>query len=275
MLFRSTLAASVALLLVASSVSADAATSANSELKPRDLEERTSAAKVITSCTKSGTFALTFDDGPWNYGHEISSTIVKAGGLTTFFVNGNNYGCIYDWADELIARYKAGHQIAAHTWNHFDITTLSTAELTQQITLLETALEKILGIKPKYFRPPYGNYNTAALKVLKSRGYQVVTWDFDSLDSDGASASQSVGYYKKLYSTYPKPHLALNHETYSSTGKTVVPTVVPKLVAAGYKLVTVAQCLGDSSPYQSVGTPGTRDASWTCNGTPQPNPDRV
>lgn len=64
MLFRSTLAASVALLLVASSVSADAATSANSELKPRDLEERTSAAKVITSCTKSGTFALTFDDGP-------------------------------------------------------------------------------------------------------------------------------------------------------------------------------------------------------------------
>lgn len=43
---------------------------------------------------------------------------------------------IYNYADELIARYKAGHMIGAHTWDHSDITTLSADQLHQQITLV-------------------------------------------------------------------------------------------------------------------------------------------
>ena len=31
-------------------------------------------------------------------------------------VNGDNWGCIYDRADDLIARYKAGHMIGSHTY---------------------------------------------------------------------------------------------------------------------------------------------------------------
>jgi len=188
-------------------------------------------------------------------------------------VNGYNYDCVYDYADELIARYKAGHMIASHTWNHDDITSISSTKLKQQITLVETALLKILGIKPRYFRPPYGSYNDASLKLIESMGYQVVTWDFDSGDSDGASASQSIAAYKKLYPKYPAPHIALNHETYTTTVNTVMPSVVPALVKAGYKLVTVAKCLG-GNPYQVVQKPGKRDSTWTCKGTPPPNPDR-
>ncbi|KAI5481137.1 carbohydrate esterase family 4 protein [Pseudohyphozyma bogoriensis] len=209
----------------------------------------------------------------WTYGPKIASTLESHGGKGTFFVNGNNYGCIYDRADDLIKRYKAGHLIGSHTWTHADITTLTTAQLNEQITLVETALMKILGIKPKYFRPPYGSYNDASVAVLAARGYKVATWNFDSGDSDGKTASQSVALYSKLYAKYPKPYMALNHETYASTGNTVMPTVIPKLVKAGYKLVTVAQCLGDSSPYQKVGTPGKRDKTWTCAGTPQPGPN--
>lgn len=59
--------------------------------------------------------------------------------------------------------------------------------------------------------------------------------------------------------------MALNHETYAGTANDIVPTVVPKLLAAGYKLVTVAECLGQH-PYQSVGKAGKRDATWTCDG---------
>ena len=47
----------------------------------------------------------------------------------------------------------------------------------------------------------------------------------------------------------------------------VVPTVVPLIQDAGYELVDLGQCLG-VEPYQAVGAPSRRDATWTCNGTP-------
>ena len=49
----------------------------------------------------------------------------------------------------------------------------------------------------------------------------------------------------------------------------VVPTVVPLIHDAGYKLVDLGQCLG-IEPYQAVGKPGRRDKPWTCDGTPGP-----
>jgi peptidoglycan/xylan/chitin deacetylase (PgdA/CDA1 family) len=36
---------------------------------------------------------------------------------------------------------------------------------------VEEAMIKILGLKPKYFRAPYGEYNDLTLQVLGERGY--------------------------------------------------------------------------------------------------------
>ncbi len=41
----------------------------------------------------------------------------------------------------------------------------------------------------------------------------------------------------------------------------VLPYVIDRLQAAGYRLVTLAECLGEA-PYQSVGSPGTPDVSY-------------
>ncbi|KDE05920.1 hypothetical protein MVLG_03733 [Microbotryum lychnidis-dioicae p1A1 Lamole] len=72
---------------------------------------------------------------------------------------------------------------------------------------IETALKKILGTKPKLFRP------------LRNDGH--------------TTGPQSVKLYNKLANSYPKPHIALNHEVYKSTGETVVPQVVPMLIKKG------------------------------------------
>lgn len=32
-------------------------------------------------------------------------------------------------------------------------------------------MKKILGVRPKLFRPPYGSYDRAALQVLQRKGY--------------------------------------------------------------------------------------------------------
>ncbi|SGY20207.1 BQ5605_C017g08527 [Microbotryum silenes-dioicae] len=213
------------------------------------LQSALKSGKVYKNCKDPTSFALTFDDGPYKFGAEIAAYLNKQEIKATFFVNGYNYGCIYDYADELIARHKAGHIIASHTWNHADLTTLTEKQIHQEIDLAEEALWKILGIKPALFRAPYGNLNDLATKIITSRGYTLVNWAFGSGDSIGAKASKSIQDYGALLKD--KGPIALNHETYASTAEKVIPKVVPMLLKKGYKFVTVDECLG-VEPYQKV-----------------------
>ncbi|EUC63917.1 carbohydrate esterase family 4 protein [Rhizoctonia solani AG-3 Rhs1AP] len=107
-------------------------------------------------------------------------------------------------------------------------------------------------------RPPYGNYNDNVRRAAGVRGQKLVTWDFDSGDSVGATPAQSKAMYDKIIAQRPSSILTLNHETHERTAHEVIPYVVPRLQAAGYKLVTVAECMG-MQPYQSVGSPQTPD----------------
>ena len=59
------------------------------------------------------------------------------------------------------------------------------------MTLLDTALVKMLGVKPAFVRPPFGKYVPASRDVAASNGQSIVIWDFDSGDSQGVSATQS------------------------------------------------------------------------------------
>lgn len=60
------------------------------------IQSRGLSNQVITTCKESGTFALTFDDGPYIYENELSDFLISRGVHGTFFVNGYNYDCIYD-----------------------------------------------------------------------------------------------------------------------------------------------------------------------------------
>ncbi|TYJ53856.1 hypothetical protein B9479_005475 [Cryptococcus floricola] len=226
--------------------------------------ERAAKPQVINNCSKQGTVALTFDDGPYNFEKAVAKNL--NGGKGTFFLNGNNFVCIYDRADQIKELYNAGHTIASHTWSHPDLTTLNEAQINTELKKVEDAMIKILGVKPKYFRPPYGNLNDLALKVLGQRGYtKVFLWSDDTEDANGAPASKGKQVLDGIAKDYPKPHLVLSHSTHGETANEVLPHSVPILKKAGYKLVTAGQCVGtDESPYIKVGQPGTKDASWKC-----------
>ncbi|KAI4518118.1 carbohydrate esterase family 4 protein [Schizophyllum commune Tattone D] len=222
-------------------------------------------AQVITDCVNPNDAALTFDDGPWNYETDIVNTLDAAGAKGTFFLNGNNYGCIYD--QDLVDRIKYahdhGHQLGSHTWSHYDLSTLTWDQIHDEMWRVEQALQKTVGVTPAFMRPPYGNYNDQVLSASYIRGQSVVIWNFDSGDSIGAPPTQSKNDYDSYLAGHPSGPLLLNHETYNTTAYDVLPHALEKLKAAGYNLVTVAQCL-NQQPYQSTQAPGTRDASWTC-----------
>ncbi|KAL1744460.1 carbohydrate esterase family 4 protein [Schizophyllum fasciatum] len=222
-------------------------------------------AQVITDCVNPNDAALTFDDGPWQYEYDIVNTLNNAGAKGTFFLNGNNYGCIYDedLADRIKYAHDQGHQLGSHTWSHADLTTLSWDQIHDEMWRVEQALQKIVGVTPAFMRPPYGNYNDQVLSASYIRGQSVVMWGFDSGDSIGAPPDQSIDDYDGYVGQHPDGPIMLNHETYDTTAYTVLPHAIAQLKAAGYNLVTVAQCL-NQQPYQSTQAPGTRDGSWTC-----------
>jgi len=151
--------------------------------------------------------------------------------------------------------------VASHTWAHLDLTTLTPTNINSEMARVDEALQRIIGVNPAFVRAPYGSYNDAVREVAYTRGQTLVDWDFDSGDSTGSTAAQSNAAYDKLVQAHPSTILALNHEVYAQTALVVVPHAISVLRAAGYQLVTVAECLG-LQPYQSVTTP--QNGTWTC-----------
>jgi peptidoglycan/xylan/chitin deacetylase (PgdA/CDA1 family) len=95
--------------LILSALVAVAAASPIASLQSRD------AALVYAGCTKPGVVALTFDDGPYMYTDTVLDHLNAAGMHATFFVNGQNWANIFDYADTVKRVVDGGHQIGSHT----------------------------------------------------------------------------------------------------------------------------------------------------------------
>ncbi|KAH9816009.1 family 4 carbohydrate esterase [Melampsora americana] len=229
---------------------------------------------IFSSCKKQNSMALTFDDGPSEFSKTIDQLLAKSDAKASFFVNGNNVGCIYDHAEDLRSRFQAGHLIGNHGWGHVHMTTADREQMNDQLARVEEAMIKILGVKPLYFRPPYGEYNRELVQVLKQRGYRaMVLWSHDSGDS--LEQPPSPREIINTYEEYPPKQIVLNHESHEATVNEVMPEVIPQLRQKGLELVSAGECHSafESDPshwYQVVGLPGTPDSSWTCKGTPGP-----
>jgi peptidoglycan/xylan/chitin deacetylase (PgdA/CDA1 family) len=123
--------------------------------------------------------ALTFDDGPSAvFTPQVLDILKKHGVKATFFLLGKNVAS----NKALIRRaLDEGHVVGSHSWDHPSFWTLTRDQVDHQILDTEKALNDV-GVKPEFFRFPFGNSNQYALDLLKSRGYKVVGWNIDSCD---------------------------------------------------------------------------------------------
>ena len=226
---------------------------------PATLSKR--AVGTVRNCNTQGQIAITFDDGPFQYDNDLLNTL--GDNKATFFINGQNYGCIYDYADDLKRMSAAGHTIGSHTWSHKDLTTLSWDQLHDEFYRVEDAMTKILGLKPKYFRPPFGKYNDQVLQVAAQRGYtKMILWSDDTQDASGAPVWQSKQTYDNINGQSGR--IVLNHNVIPGTVYDVVPHALS--VTGSLQKVSIDTCLGSEGewPYYWVQNPGNRDGSWTC-----------
>ncbi|CAH7685727.1 hypothetical protein PPACK8108_LOCUS20299 [Phakopsora pachyrhizi] len=196
----------------------------------KKITRAASSVPTFTSCTVPNSFALTFDDGPGSLCNELDEALNQLNIQATFFLNGKNFGCIYDHAECL--------KRSNHGWDHNHMNQLNAQEMHLQLSKVEDAMIKILGVKPLYFRPPYGEYNDLLLQVLGERGYKgLILWTNDSGDSMAVPPSPQE--IIELYKTFKVQSNILNHETKDFTIKQVVPSIVPALKSKGYHFIPV------------------------------------
>ncbi|KAF9534052.1 carbohydrate esterase family 4 protein [Crepidotus variabilis] len=230
-------------------------------------QRKRGGGQLVTSCTVPNTAALTFDDGPYMYMTEIVDMLKANDAKGTFFVNGHNWGCIWEETNMQNIRYARdnGMQIASHTWHHKDLNTLTLDQLRSEMSSTNDAICKILGTKPAFMRPPFGNYNDDVLSVVGEMHQTAVTWNLDSGDSMGAEVSAQNQACDDVIAQHPQGIISLQHEVYEPSVHQVLPSYISKMKEAGYKLVTVAECLG-MEPYFDGECPVSKrgDDSYAC-----------
>ena len=86
---------------------------------------------------------------------------------------------------QVITLHSAGNHIAAHTINHYDLTTLSFNRLRLELSQPQAYLQNLLGVAIRDFASPYGSYNSRVLSQIKNyyRSHRTVDEGFNTKSS--------------------------------------------------------------------------------------------
>lgn len=125
--------------------------------------------------------ALTFDDGPVENTLEILNVLDKYNVKASFFCIGRN---IEKNPDIFRAVLEKGHFIGNHSFSHTrKMGFLSSKKIIKEIKDCDEICEKVAGVRPKTFRPPFGVINPKTQKALLETKHVVIGWNVRSYDA--------------------------------------------------------------------------------------------
>lgn len=178
--------------------------------------------------------ALTFDDGPHPvYTKELLEGLKERGVKATFFVVGENI----PGREELIRRmWEEGHLIGNHTYDHEDISKMTTEKAQQELWETSSLVKDITGEETAYVRAPFGNWDE---KLDGSVTMLPVKWTVDPLDWTTGNVDQIVG---KVVDGIRDNDIILLHDYYESSIQAAL-QIVDILKEQGYEFVTVEELL--------------------------------
>jgi peptidoglycan/xylan/chitin deacetylase (PgdA/CDA1 family) len=208
--------------------------------------------ELITSCYEPGTVALTFDDGPWYYTEDLLDILRDYEAEATFFVCGGNMGgdgqiTGHGHPDVLRRMVSDGHQVGTHTWGHPDLSVVGEEGIVNQLLMNEQALVQTLGLIPTYLRPPYFSTNNEVLDVAGGLGYHVVNANLDTNDWRGDYDASRQAFSEALQQgQWDGGKIVLAHDTHERTVHELAAYMIEQARDAGFRLVTVGECMGDS-----------------------------
>lgn len=201
---------------------------------------------------------MTFDDGPNEYTCDLLDILDKYHAKATFFITGVNSGkgqiddFTHPWGSLIQRMHYSGHQLASHTWSHQDLNAVTPTQRRDQMLKNEAALRNIMGAIPTYMRPPYSKCNETCLKDMAQLGYHIISFNMDTADylnDNPEKIQQSKDIVDKALSNSQNPpgspFLAIGHDIHAQTVYNLTEYILQHVNDAGYRAVTVGECLDD------------------------------
>ena len=206
--------------------------------------------------------SLTFDDGPNPpYTSQILAILQQYGITATFFDVGIQ---VQAYPDLVRQEFASGHNVGNHTWGHANLPNLSAPSVVWQMTTDEDIIEHTIGIRPVFFRPPYGAFNSLTLEDINHFGPVSFMWSVDP--SDWSRPGVSAIVTRVLYQT-GNGSIILMHDGGGDRSQTVaaLPIVIESLQQRGFHFVSLQQLIHDmhqSAPIKATPVPSSHLERW-------------
>ena len=181
---------------------------------------------------KPNMIALTFDDGPGKHTERLLDMLKANNAKATFFMVGQSLDGDYGY---LVNRMnEEGHELGNHTYAHADLTVLSEEEVRSEFGRVDDIVGEFLpGVRTALTRPPYGAKNEAVLSNIDT---PAVFWNVDTNDWQTRNAEMIA----EVAIGAKDGSIILMHDIHQETVD-ACETIIPKLIEAGYELVTVSE----------------------------------
>ncbi len=202
---------------------------------------------IYGSSGRARVVALTFDAGAdRGYAASILTTLELAHLHASFGMTGL-------WAiqnPDLVRRMaRDGDVLINHTYDHRSFTGLATRAVpltvkqrAWEITKADQTVRSLTHrtMKP-FFRPPFGDFDTAALTEARHLGYiYTVMWSVDSL---GWERLPATAILQRCLTLVRPGGILLMHVGIQSQDAIALPALIAQLRKRGYQLVTIPQLL--------------------------------
>jgi peptidoglycan/xylan/chitin deacetylase (PgdA/CDA1 family) len=199
---------------------------------------QTTGPKAIANWpTGRNLVALSYDDGPHpRITPQLLELLQRKNVKATFYLLGQ---MVKEYPKVARQVAEAGHEVAAHSYDHKQFTKLSESGLQRQLQLTHDLITSATGVAPTTLRPPYGATNSRVNAACEEMGYKVVLWDVDTNDWRKRTSQQMIA---EILKTARDGSIILMHDRYQTTLDTTE-AVIDALRAKGYEFVTVAELL--------------------------------
>ena len=204
---------------------------------PLPPEDTPSPAEEMTEM-ETKYIALTFDDGPEStFTPRLLDILAENNAKATFFVLGHR---LERNADVLRRIAAEGHCIGNHSYNHKNLTVISTEAFHEQVDITNRLIKEITGYDAQLLRPPYGDRNQSVVDLLKEKNMSIIIWDIDPKDWQ---SKDSGAVYEHVVARAHDGDIILLHDIYESS-VAAAEKIIVDLTAKGYVFVTVPELIG-------------------------------
>lgn len=179
--------------------------------------------------------ALSFDDGPNTTTTVRMLEVLKKHGVkASFFVIGRNVDS--ESAKIMVRAHKEGHDIENHSMTHSGMPALTADSIRKEIEGTSAMIERYVGERPQFFRPPYIQvngvmYDTIELPFICGEGCE-----------DWVPAVPAEERERRMLASARNGLIYLLHDLKGNEATVeAVDRVIPQLKKQGFRFVTVRE----------------------------------